>query len=64
MKTNRWNHSLSIVNGKLVAAGGDDWSASVSAETLIGIEWIITNILQTSRNGHAAVSVPAGIITC
>merc|ERR1719378_1642536 len=60
MKTNRYRHSLSIVNGQLVAAGGMDYITSV--ETLNGTEWIVTNNLQSGRHAHAAVSVPAGII--
>merc|ERR1711915_604416 len=62
MKTNRYSHSLSIVNGKLVAAGG--YRRLTSVETLNGTEWIVTNNLQSGRDLHAAVSVPAGIITC
>ena len=62
MKTNRYSHTLSIVNGKLVAAGGYD--SSTSMETLNGTEWIVTNILQFGRYKHAAVNVPAGMITC
>ena len=62
MKTNRYDHSLSIVNGQLVAAGGDGLLTSV--ETLNGTEWIVTNNIHSGRYRHAAVSVPAGIITC
>jgi len=62
MKTNRYLHSLSIVNEQLVAAGGYDLLTSV--ETLNGTEWIITNNLKSGRMNHAAVSVPAGFITC
>merc|ERR1711915_449766 len=66
MKTNRRYHSLSIVNGKLVAAGGNNvtFYQLTSVETLNGTEWIVTNNLQSPRENHAAVSVPAGIITC
>merc|ERR1711915_651415 len=66
MKTNRRDHSLSIVNGKLVAAGGNNVTSYqlTSVETLNGAEWIVTNNLQSPRENHAAVSVPAGIITC
>merc|ERR1711915_78501 len=64
MKTNRVFHSLSIVNGQLVAAGGYDSGLLTSVETLNGTEWIVTNNLQAGRYLHAAVSVPAGIITC
>merc|ERR1711915_932926 len=62
MKTNRYSHSLSIVNGQLVAAGGYDMLTSV--ETLNGTEWIVNNNLHSGRDRHAAVSVPAGFITC
>ena len=62
MKTNRYAHTLSMVNGKLVAAGG--YSTLTSVETLNGTEWIFTNDLHSGRELHAAVSVPAGIITC
>merc|ERR1711915_252239 len=62
MKTNRYSHSLSIVNGQLVAAGG--YNVLTSVETLNGTEWIVTNNLHSGRHLHAAVSVPAGIITC
>jgi len=62
MKTNRYWHSFPIVNEKLVAAGGDNRLSSV--EALNGTEWIVTNNLQSGRERHAAVSVPAGIITC
>ena len=65
MKTNRVFHSLSIVNGQLVAAGGIYNNILLpSVETLNGTEWIVTNNLQAGRDRHAAVSVPAGIITC
>ena len=64
MKTNRYGHSLSIVNGKLVAAGGYYNGQLTSVETLNGTEWIVTNNLQSGRYAHAAVGVPAGIITC
>merc|ERR1711915_462637 len=66
MKTNRYWHSLSIVNGQLVAAGGVDMNGYrlTSVETLNGTDWIVTNNLKTDRSSHAAVSVPAGIITC
>merc|ERR1719369_2424401 len=56
MKTNRDSHSLSIVNGQLVAAGGYLMLSSV--ETLNGTEWILTNNLPSGRDRHAAVSVP------
>merc|ERR1711915_85251 len=62
MKTNRYSHTLSIVNGNLVAAGG--YNRLNSVETLNGTEWIVTNNLQSGRYQHAAVNVPAGIITC
>merc|ERR1712236_145160 len=58
MKTNRDSHSLSIVNGQLVAAGG--YYTLTSVETLNGTEWIVTNNLKSGRYSHAAVSVPAG----
>jgi len=64
MKTNRDSHSLSIVNGQLVAAGGYNNGQLTSVEALNETEWIVTNNLQSGREGHAAVSVPAGIITC
>jgi len=67
MKTNRNHHSLSIVNGNLVAAGGyyNVYNGLLtSVETLNGTDWIVNNNLQAGRAEHAAVSVPAGIITC
>merc|ERR1719309_118503 len=60
MKTNRVVHSLSIVNGQLVAAGGYNNGQLTSVETLNGTEWIVTNNLKSGRMNHAAVSVPAG----
>merc|ERR1719378_465527 len=64
MTTNRYSHSLSIVNGKVVAAGGYHNGRLTSVETLNGTEWIVTNILQSGIYKHAAVNVPAGMITC
>merc|ERR1712130_122116 len=55
-------HSLTIVNGQMVVAGGEPLLTSV--ETLNGTEWIQTNNLKAGRANHAAVSVPAGLLTC
>jgi len=60
--TARTYHSLTIVNGQMVVAGGGALITSV--ETLNGTEWIPMNNLKAGRAQHAAVSVPAGLLTC
>jgi len=62
MKAPRSLHSLSLSNGIFVAAGGTPTLQSV--EVFNGTEWVSSNDLITGRQAHAAVSVPAGIITC
>jgi len=61
--TARSSHSLTIVNGQMVVAGGYP-GLITSVETLNGTEWIQTNNLKAGRQDHAAVSVPAGLLTC
>merc|ERR1711915_1113644 len=64
MKTTRGFHTLSVVNGKLLAAGGTNGKSLTSVETWNSTDWTITNNLQVAREQHTAVSVPAGMISC
>jgi len=62
LSTGRNWHSLTIINGQMVVAGGDNEITSV--ETLNGTEWVQTNNLKVGRDHHAALSIPAGLISC
>ena len=44
LSTGRWYHSLTMINGQMVVAGGENHITSV--ETLNGTEWVETNNLK------------------
>ena len=76
LNTGRSYHTLTIINGQMVVAGGNNEITSV--ETLNGTEWVETNNLKVhfshfpcnfiffkvGRDMHAAVVVPAGALSC
>ena len=62
MITARSGHSLSIVNGMPYVAGGSFRLASV--ERLTGTTWEEVGSLEKWRSAHAAVNIPAGVVTC
>ena len=76
LNTGRSYHTLTIINGQMVVAGGNNEITSV--ETLNGTEWVETNnlkvhfshfpcnfiFLKVGRDMHAAVVVPAGALSC
>ena len=62
MTTTRRDHSLSIVAGIPYAAGGYPDTASV--ERLDGTTWEEAGSMKGWRYYHAAVNIPAGVVTC
>ena len=62
MTTDRGYHSLSIVAGIPYAAGGGLSMASV--ERLDGTTWEEAGSMKVGREYHAAVNIPAGLVTC
>ena len=60
--TARSFHSLSIVNGQMVVAGGDNEIASI--EAFDGTSWIQMESLKVGRDHHAAVSIPENLLLC
>ena len=62
MNTARDFHGLTLLGGQLVVAGGEPDHTSV--ETWDGTSWVKSDNLATGRWRHAAVSIPAGMITC
>ena len=62
MQAARDFHSLTIVGGQLVAAGGYNQLASV--ETMVGGNWVHSYNLSVARDYHAAVTIHNTYITC
>ena len=62
LNTARSFHSLSIVNGQMVVAGGDNEIASI--EVFDGTSWIQMESLKVGRDHHAAVSIPENLLLC
>lgn len=62
MSTARSYHSLTFVSRQMVVAGGENEIASV--ETLDGTDWVETNNLKVGRDHHAALSIPATLLSC
>ena len=62
LNTARSFHSLSIVNGQMVVAGGDNEIASI--EVFDGTSWIQMESLKVGRDHHAAVSIPENLLMC
>jgi len=66
MKTARDNHSLSRINGRIIAAGGydnGDWRLA-SIERMEGADWVSGGDLGVERERHTSVTVPAGLVSC
>jgi len=62
MHTARDFHTMTILGGQLVVAGGEPYHDKV--ETFDGTSWTESNSLSTGRYRHAGVSFPAGMISC
>ena len=62
MIAHRKYHSLSIVAGLPYAAGG--YYRYSSVERLNGTTWEEAGSLKGARKYHAAVNIPAGVVTC
>ena len=63
MTSARAYHSLTLVNGQIVAAGGTSLMATVETFNQTG-GWQQTNNLKTGREDQAALSFPAGMLSC
>ena len=65
MTTARTGHSLSTVSGLPYAAGGYSISNLASVERLNGTTWEeVGSMKGGGRDGHAAVNIPSGLVTC
>ena len=64
MKTGRHYHSMTILGGQMVVAGGENIDILTSVETLNTTNWVETDNLNGGRSQHAAVMIDAGLIFC
>ena len=70
LETARGYHTMTVVSGQMIVAGGynSSWTNTsgllTSVETLNGTHWVQSNNLKVGRNYHTAVTIEAGKISC
>merc|ERR1711915_679987 len=64
LKHARYEHAMSFIDGKVIVAGGYNNGYLQSVETFNGSDWEESYNLSVGRAEHAAVTFPAGMITC
>merc|ERR1712013_911202 len=70
LETARGYHTMTVVSGQMIVAGGynSSWTNTsgllTSVETLNGTHWAQSNNLKVGRNYHTALTIEAGKILC
>ena len=66
--TPRYHHSVTVVSGNLVVAGGlngnDEPLSSIEYFNISNSEWNVGNYLKVGRFGHSSVGVPVKLLDC